>query len=227
MKISLNNKYYPIRNFFILIFSCPLAWLFAHFFIDGLMPNPFSVLAKVLGHSALFFLLLSLAISPLRFWLAFFLGKFNTPWGRRMADWNFLIRLRRPIGLTAFFYSCLHVFIYFYLELDFIWGEFTYEVMTRRFVGVGVIVFVVMAILAITSVDVARKKMGKWWLRLHKVNYTLCVLAILHYWMFAKVTNLTPFVYFSVLILLLLHRIILYVFKLSSRGKEADLEVVR
>ena len=227
MKINLNWYYTGIRNAVLLISFLPLYYLAFQYFKNKLNPNPFEMLSHITGHSSIVILLLSLAITPFRRWLTFVCKKAALPWGKRLADWNVLVRLRRPIALLAFFYACIHLGVYLYLELGFDWEEFHYEMSTRYFIGLGVVAFFIMAILAATSFNAARKKMGRWWVRLHQASYILIVLAIVHFWLSVKVTNNIPKLYAIIAAVLLLHRVVVYFYQPLHRKDDTGDEVYR
>lgn len=222
------NNHYPLIRWVFLLVSClPLATLVYGFLDNQLAPNSFARLSHTLGHTALVFLVLALAVTPLRRWAIFFFRFTPFKWGKRLADWNFLVRLRRSIGLLAFVYMTLHIYTYLYLELGFDWHEFVYEITTRQFLLPALAASIIMTILAITSANYFRRTLGRWWRRLHRLIYILSILAVLHYYMFAKVTDKLPIVYALVVGILLLHRLVLAAFKSLGRTDDTGMEATR
>lgn len=154
--------------------------------------NPFSTLSHTLGHLALTFLLLTLAITPLRRGLRFFCASLKLADGKRLADWNFLIRARRQLGLHGFFYASLHALAYLQLEVLWDWHYLRDELAEKPYLALGMTAWTLTFLLAITSPKVVIRHLHHWWRRLHRLMYLLIILAIAHYWGAAKVGNSWP-----------------------------------
>lgn len=222
------NRHYPVlRNTLIFFASLPLLSLLQFLGSEAFPPNIFIYLMQTFGHSSLVLLVIALAITPLRRWLAFLCHIFKIKWGKRLADWNFLIQLRRPIGLCAFFYMLLHILVYLALELDFDWRELLYEIQHRDFLLSGVIAAVLTTLLASTSGSFWRRKLGRWWRRLHRCMYVLCPLAVLHYFLFSKPVEILPWAYMVLISILLIHRILVLSVKTFKRNDDTGMEVNR
>ena len=171
----------------------PLAWLAWGVWQDTLGANPIETLTRSLGEWALRLLLLTLLVSTVR----------------RAVNWAQLLRLRRMLGLYAFFYAVLHWFSYLWLDQFFDWGEIWHDLLKRPFITVGMLAFVLMIPLAATSFKAAIRKLGKNWMRLHRLMYPLTALAVLHFWWLAdsKARTAMPLVYAIVLAILLGERL--------------------
>lgn len=141
-----------------------LVWLGAQ---DGFGANPLEFVTRSTGTWALVLLCVTLAITPLRHWSG--------------AHW--LVRLRRLLGLFAFFYACLHMLLWFVVDQGLDPSAMLADVIKRPFITAGFTAFALMAILAVTSPHaVVRRLGGRRWQMLHRLVYVVAVLAILHYW---------------------------------------------
>lgn len=172
----------------------PLALLGWGVWQDTLGANPIETVTRSLGEWTLRFLLLTLLISTLR----------------RATGWLQGLRLRRMLGLFAFFYGTLHLCSYLWLDQFFDWGEIWLDILDRPFITVGMLAFLLMVPLAATSFKAAMRKLGKNWLRLHKLVYPLTMLGVLHFWWLAdsKVRTDMPLVYTVILAVLLGERLV-------------------
>lgn len=198
-----------IRFIVFLVSAIPFIWLVLHYKNGTLGLNPFESIMAITGHSSLIFLVLTLAITPMRRWLIFAFTFFpSIKWGKRLADWNVLIKLRRMLGIYSFFYASLHMLAYFELELSWIWQEVIWEVSNRHFILWGISAWVILLILTITSHKSIIKRMKHWWRPTHRSIYLLSLIAWTHYFLSTKETNLSPLYYLFVISILLLYRII-------------------
>ncbi len=147
----------------------PLAWLIQAAFTDGLGPNPAEALIRATGDWTLRFLCLTLAITPLRVWT-------HTP---------ALLRLRRMLGLFAFFYACLHFLGYAWLDKGLDWNDIARDILKRPFILVGTSALLLMLPLALTSFNRAIKALGgRRWQLLHRLVHAVVLLGLLHFfWM--------------------------------------------
>lgn len=147
----------------------PLAQLLYGALTDGLGPNPAEALSRGSGDWVLRFLCLTLAVTPLRQW----------------TGWNALARLRRMLGLFAFFYGVLHFLCYAWLDMGFVPADMVRDIAKRPFVLVGTAALLLMLPLAATSFNRAIKALGALrWRRLHRLVYPIVLLGLLHfYWM--------------------------------------------
>lgn len=170
----------------------PLALLVWGLWQDTLGANPIEVVTRSLGEWALRFLLLTLLMSPLR-----------------RLGWPQALRLRRMLGLLAFFYATLHLSSYVVLDQFFDWEEIWLDILERPFITVGMLAFLMLLALAVTSPKAIMRKLGRYWQKLHWLIYPLTALAVLHFWWLAdsKVQTDRPLIYTLLLGLLLAERL--------------------
>ena len=204
------NKHDPYFRICLFLLSfCPVSSLVYHYYTGFLGFNPNEELIKTTGKWAVIFLMLSLSITPLRRWLCWLCTHFSCKYGKRLSDWNFLIKSRRMIGLFSFAYAACHVVIYAHFDLAWDWLFLYEDILGRQFLQFGLLCFFILVPLAVTSYDPIRKRMGKYWRRLHRSAYFDGVLAILHYYSLAKVGNTEPLYYIAALSVLLGHRVLI------------------
>jgi sulfoxide reductase heme-binding subunit YedZ len=170
--------------------------------------NPIEVITRSTGKWTLVFLLVTLSVTPARKLL-------NQPW---------LIRLRRMLGLFAFFYGCLHFTTYIWLDKFFDVHEMLVDIGKRRFITVGFTAFVLMIPLAITSTTGwIRRLGGQRWHRLHKLIYVSAVLGVIHFLWLVKADLRRPIYFGTVLALLLLYRFAIWgIPRLAKRSALKD-----
>ena len=154
--------------------------------------NPAETVQLETGRWALKFLLLSLAITPIR----------------RITGWNVVIQYRRMLGLFAFFYATLHMLSYWSFDLAFAVGDFAADVLRRPFIALGFAAFVLLVPLALTSTKGWIRRLGKKWTLLHRLVYASGILAVLHFIWKVKVFTGDPVIYAAILIILLGFRLI-------------------
>ena len=166
-----------------------LAWAFQQ---DALGANPIEALTRSLGTWALNFLLITLTVTPARKLL-------GLPW---------LGRLRRMLGLYAFFYGLLHLLSYLWLDQFFVWQDIARDILKRPFITAGMAAFVLLVPLAVTSNHYAIRRLGgKRWNELHRTVYAIGLLALLHYVWLVKLDITKPVIYGLILAILLAFRI--------------------
>ena len=146
----------------------PLLRLVIYGLTDQLGANPVEFITRSTGTWTLVMLCITLAITPVR----------------RLTGMSWLLRMRRMLGLFAFFYGALHFVTYFWLDQWFDWTAILRDVTGKRpFITVGFVAFVLMAPLAMTSTQAMIRRLGgRLWQRLHRAIYAIAVLSILHYW---------------------------------------------
>jgi methionine sulfoxide reductase heme-binding subunit len=163
-------------------------------YFDTLGANPIEKITRTTGYWTLTFLLITLTATPLR----------------RVSGWNWLIRLRRMLGLFAFFYGCLHFFTYLVLDQFFDWEGIVKDIIKRPYITVGFPAFLLMIPMAITSTDAMIRKLGgKRWRLLHRLVYVCAIGGVMHYWWLVK-KDLTNPITFAILLGLLLGIRLLY-----------------
>lgn len=169
----------------------PAAWIAAGAFRGWLGVNPIEKVTHVTGLSALVLLLLTLAVTPVR----------------RMARWNRLIQLRRPLGLFAFFYAFLHFSIWMVLDLGFQLSWISEDIMERPYITVGFTAFVLLIPLAVTSTRGWIRRLGRRWATLHRLVYITATLGVIHFYWLVKADTSLPLLFAGILTLLLASRI--------------------
>jgi sulfoxide reductase heme-binding subunit YedZ len=172
----------------------PLARLVAGFFLDRLGANPIELITRSTGTWTLTFLLITLGVTPLR----------------RISGMHWLLKLRRMLGLFAFFYACLHFTTYIWFDQFFDWPAIWKDILKRRFIWIGFSAFVLLIPLALTSNTAAVRKLGgAGWQRLHRLIYVIAICGVVHYWWLVKKDITQPLIYAVVLAVLLLSRTVL------------------
>lgn len=153
-------------------------------------PDPPKYLSLETGEWSIRMLMAALAITPLRY----------------LFNWPYLWRLRRMVGLFAFFYATLHflVFLVFILELNL--GDLSREVVERPYVTLGFGAYIILCLLAMTSFNYAQRKMGRNWKRLHRTVYVASILAVLHLVWIVRSDFGKALIYATLVLVLLLYR---------------------
>jgi len=181
-----------------------LVWLGLH---SGLGANPIEFITHSTGDWTLTFLLVTLSISPLR----------------RLTRQYWLISFRRMLGLFAFFYGCLHLMTWVWLDKFFDVHEMLHDVAKRRFITVGMTAFALMIPLALTSTKWAIRKLGKRWQLLHRLIYFSAAAGVIHYIWLVKADLKKPLEYAFVLGVLLSYRAVTWVVgRQQASAKVAD-----
>ena len=169
----------------------PAAMLVRGFLTENLGVNPAETIQLETGRWALKFLLLSLAVTPLR----------------RLTGWNIVIQFRRMIGLFAFFYAVLHFTAYWAFDLTFAFDTMVTDVLKRPFIAFGFTALLLLLPLALTSTKGWIRRLGKRWAQLHRLVYAAAILAVLHFAWKVKVFTGDPVIYAAVLTILLAFRV--------------------
>jgi sulfoxide reductase heme-binding subunit YedZ len=166
----------------------PLARLVFFAFTDRLGANPIEFVLRSLGTWTLTLLLVTLSITPLR----------------RLTSWNSLIRVRRMLGLFAFFYACLHFLTYAGVDQSFDLSAILADVVKHPYITVGFACFVLLIPLAATSTNAMQRRLGgKRWQQLHRLVYLIAVGGVVHYLWLVKKDITQPVLYGLVLAVLL------------------------
>ena len=164
--------------------------------------NPLDFVTRTTGTLTLVFLVLTLAVTPLRKWTG--------------AQW--LVRLRRMVGLYAFFYGSLHFLCYVWFDKQFDFSAMAQDVARRWFIIVGFLAFTSMIPLAVTSTDKMIKRLGgKRWQKLHRLTYLSAAAGVFHYYLLVKSDIRKPVGFAIVVAVLLGYRI----FVASTKGPKA------
>lgn len=192
--MNLSNTFFNriIKPFAFILLLLPLSYYAWGIWQDELGANPLEAIIRGLGDWGLRILLLSLLISPLR----------------RLLNWGKLLRLRRMLGLYAYFYIILHLFSYLWFDQFFDWQEIWLDIVERPFITIGMLAVILLTPLAITSTNGMIRRMGKNWVRLHKLIYPISIIAIIHFWWMVKLDISEPIIYAIVLTILLGERLL-------------------
>ena len=181
---------FVIKPVLFMVCLVPFVMLVSGVVNDTLGTNPVETMTHKTGEWTLRFLLITLLITPLR----------------RLSGNNWLIKLRRMLGLYAFFYACLHFLTYIWFDHYFDWMEIVTDIPKRPFITVGFSAFVLLIPLAVTSTNKMMRRLKKNWARLHKLVYVIAVLGVLHFLWAVKADKLEPLFYAGMLLLLLGYR---------------------
>src|SRR5215469_5448144 len=173
----------------------PLAHLVWMGFQQELGANPIQYIEHSTGTWALVGLCVTLAVTPLR----------------RILQQNWLIRFRRMLGLFAFFYACLHLTAFIWLDEQFDYHAMIADIYKRPFITAGFTAFVLLVPLAVTSTaGMIRRLGGRRWNMLHRLIYISAVAGVIHYLWLVKSDKTIPLRFAAVLTVLLAYRVIYY-----------------
>lgn len=177
------------------------AWALYSDFTRGtrhLGTDPIKAAEHAYGLWTLRFLLLTLAITPLR----------------RLTGWNWLAKHRRTLGLYAFAYGVMHLLVWAIIDVQVViddlvgWDEVMTDLFKRPFITIGMLALLLMLPLAVTSTQAMIRRLGRRWQALHRLIYVVAVLGLVHFWMAVKLDWREPAVYAAVLALLLGWRLV-------------------
>jgi sulfoxide reductase heme-binding subunit YedZ len=171
-----------------------LAWDWYH---KNVGANPLEFVTRTTGMLTLIFLLITLAITPLR----------------KITGTNWLVKFRRMLGLYSLFYGSLHFLTYLWFDRSFNFSSMVQDVVQRKFILVGMTAFLLLVPLGITSTNKMVKRLGgKRWSKLHRLVYLAGIAGVLHYWMLVKSDTRLPLTFGFILFLLLAHRVFIKYF---------------
>jgi len=166
----------------------PASWLMVRFFFgDGLGAEPIETVTHVTGDWALRLLLSTLAVTP----------------ARVLLGWRWLAPFRRTLGLLAFSYASLHLATWLALDHFFDWGAIAEDLFERPYVTAGMTAFLAMLPLAATSTRQAIRRLGRRWVRLHRLVYLAAIAAVVHYGWLVKADLRGPAIHAAILAFLL------------------------
>jgi sulfoxide reductase heme-binding subunit YedZ len=189
-KLTISNKVLMLKVVIHFAAFLPLLNLYYLAFLDQLGADPVQQVIHFTGIGAFNLLLITLIISPVA-------KKFKL---------GYLLQTRRLLGIYAFSYALLHVLNFLAFDLQFAWTLFFSEVVKRPYITVGMIAFVLVSALAITSFNVLKRKMGKSWQKLHNTSYLIVTLVSIHFYWSVKSELISPIFYFLLTIILLAFR---------------------
>ncbi len=162
----------------------PLAFLIYDAYFGGLGANPIEFFLRATGVLTLTFLLITLAVTPVRI----------------ISGWNAVVKYRRMLGLYVFFYGSLHLVTYSIFDKSLSIAAIVGDIWQRPFIAVGMAAFAMLVPLAVTSTNGMIKRIGgKNWARLHKLSYLIAILGVVHFWMIVKSDIFWPLIFAVVL----------------------------
>nr|WP_315469490.1 protein-methionine-sulfoxide reductase heme-binding subunit MsrQ [uncultured Undibacterium sp.] len=167
---SLSNRQLQLLKLVVFVLAAsPFLRLVYAVVQDNLGANPLEFITRNTGDWTLYFLCITLAVTPLR----------------KLLSWHWLIRLRRMLGLYSFFYASLHFLTFLWFDHFFEISDMWRDIIKRPFITVGFIAFILLLPLAITSNNAMIRRLGgKQWQLLHRLIYLIVPLGVLHYfWM--------------------------------------------
>ncbi|TAN70688.1 MAG: sulfoxide reductase heme-binding subunit YedZ [Methylobacter sp.] len=185
------------NRWIITIVACliPLLGLYVDIAFDNLGANPIQALHIRLGDWSLRFLCLTLAITPIQ----------------TITKWRGMVTYRQIFGLYAFFYATLHLLAYLLVDHALMWRMVAIDIIESPYIWFGVLAYLIIFSLAITSSKWAKKRMGKAWKKLHRLIYVAAVAAVMHYFLQLKGNLAEPLFYSMIVFLLLGFRILVWV----------------
>ena len=185
----------------------PLLRLFLLGYQDRLGANPIEFITHSTGFWTLSFLCLTLAVTPLR----------------RLSGWQAVIRLRRMLGLFAFFYAAAHFVTYVWFDQWFSLDDIVKDIGKRPFITVGFAAFLLLIPLAVTSTNRMMRRLGRNWAQLHRLVYLIVVLGVLHFWWLKQDKNdlAEPTWFSAVVLVLLLFRLLYPLWQRMSKARKA------
>ena len=169
----------------------PAVLLVVGFFTDDLTANPIEYITRETGFWALTLLVATLAVTPIR----------------RLTGWNEIIKVRRMLGLFAFFYATLHLLTWIVLDKFFDFAWMIEDVAERRFITIGMLTWLLLLPLAVTSTKGMIRRLGRRWQRLHRLVYVAAITGVIHFWWLVKADLIQPQMFTAALGVLLAIRL--------------------
>jgi sulfoxide reductase heme-binding subunit YedZ len=174
-------------------------------FGQDLGADPVAKLLHSCGKTGLNFLLLTLLITP----------------ARRLTGWNNLIRLRRMLGLFAFFYLLAHFTVYLVLDRQLDYHSVLQDIVKRPYITIGFAALLLLVPLAITSTNRMMRRLGRRWQRLHSLIYLIVILGVWHYWWQVKKDIRQPLLYAAMVTVLLGYRLVIRTLNRARAARNA------
>ena len=167
----------------------PFALVFGDAFgvTGSLGANPVEEILDRFGNWGLRFIMITLAITPLR----------------QLTGWNWLTRFRRMLGLFTFFYVFLHFLTWLVLDQGLLLSAVAEDIIKRPFITIGFLALLLLTALAVTSTNGMRRRLGRRWQKLHNTVYVIALLGVWHFWWQVKLDTAEPLIYAAILAALL------------------------
>jgi methionine sulfoxide reductase heme-binding subunit len=181
----MNIRYLKVAVF--LACLVPFGVLVWDAFTANLGANPVEALLHRSGDWTLRFLMIVLAMTPIK----------------RLTGWVWPLRLRRMLGLFAFFYACSHFLVYTLLDLQLDFAHLGADIAKRPYITIGFTALVLLLPLAVTSTNAMMRRLGRRWKKLHRLIYAVAVLGVIHYYWLVKADVREPLIYAAILAALL------------------------
>lgn len=185
-----NTRIFILKVIIHLSALLPLLNLYFLAFTDELGADPVEVVIHFTGIGAFNLLLLSLTVSPLA----------------KIAKQGYLLQTRRLLGLYTFAYAVCHLLNFLAFEVQFSGALFLSEIIERPYITIGMIGFLLLTALAVTSLNKLKRQMGKAWQKLHNLSYFIAILVAVHFYWSVKSELTSPFFYAVLTLVLLLFR---------------------
>jgi len=163
-------------------------------FNDNLGANPAETILDTMGNWGIYYLLITLSVTPVR----------------KLTGWGGVIRLRRMLGLFAFFYVCLHLLSYIWFDQYFDWNEIVKDIIKRPFITLGFLTFLLLIPLVVTSTNKMMLRLKKNWKKLHWLIYPIALLATVHFFLMTRADFRHPILIAGILSFLLGYRLYSY-----------------
>ena len=184
---------FVLKPLVFLVCLLPLAFVFtdAYGITGTLGANPIENIQDRFGEWGLRFILIALAVTPLR----------------QLTGLNWLARFRRMLGLFAFFYVLMHFVVWFVLDSDMLLSAIAEDIFERPFITLGMVALLLLLAMALTSTAGMRRRLGKVWQRIHNGVYVVAILGVWHFWWQVKNDITEPLIYAAILAALLGYRL--------------------
>ncbi len=186
-RMTINRGIKPVVFLLSLI---PLTLLVYAAINDRLGANPVETLTHETGLWGLYFLLITLSMTPLK----------------KITGVSWPVSLKRMLGLYAFFYASLHLVIYFWLDQSFQWYAIIEDIVKRPYITLGLTAWLLLLPLALTSNQFSMRLLKKNWKRVHRLVYVAALLVVTHFIWLVKADYAEPLMYLGILLLLLVSR---------------------
>lgn len=162
-----DSKQFKIIKAGLFLLACvPFVRLIIFAYLDQLGANPLEAITRNTGDWTLYMLCITLSITPLR----------------RLSGWNWLLAMRRMLGLFTFFYASLHFLAFYWFDHFFDVQAMLIDVLKRPFIAMGFATFLLLLPLAITSTNSMMRRLGKRWKTLHQLIYLIILTGLVHFW---------------------------------------------